>query len=95
MIPTEGVIVSNSATRFRSVLIILQHVVCQVCKLSKVLLDVEYVGVQVEVLVSVGVYFDELLEPINGDVVLLRLVAPMGNLVTEVDRVRKVPQQGS
>ena len=93
MVASQRVIVAHCAARLRSILVIVEDIVCQVGELSKVLLDVQDVRVEVEVFISVRVCFEQILEPVDSDLVLLSLVAAVSYLVAQVDRVGEVAQE--
>ena len=93
MVASQRVIVAHCAASLRSIFVIVEDIVCQVGQLSKVFLDVQDVRVEVEVFISVRVCFEQILEPVDCDLVLLSLVAAVGHLVAQVDRVGEVAQE--
>ena len=93
VIASERVIVAHRAACFRSILVVVEDIVCQVGKLSKVLLNVQDVRIKVEVFISVWVCFEQILEPVDSDLVLLSLIATVGHLIAQVDRVGEIAQE--
>jgi hypothetical protein len=95
MISSQAVVVANHTAGLRSVLVVVEDFVGQVSQLTKVLLDVQDVRVEIHVLIPERVTLYELLEPVHGHIILLRGVAHMSNLIHDVDAVRKVLKQST
>ena len=93
VVASQRVIVAHCATSLRSIFVIVEDIVCQVGQLSKVFLDVQDVRIKVEVFISVRVCFEQILEPVDCDFVLLSLIAAVGHLIAQVDRVGEVAQE--
>jgi hypothetical protein len=67
----------------------------QIGQLAIVLFDVQDVGVEVHVLIAEGVDLSELLEPVEGNVIVQGGVASVGNLVDDIDTVGEVLDEGT
>ncbi len=67
----------------------------QIGKLPIVLFDVQDVGVEVHVLIAEGVDLSELLEPVEGNIIVQGSVACVGNLVDDVDTIGEVLDEGT
>lgn len=94
MVTPKRVIVAHSAACLWPILVIIEHIICQVGQLTEVFFDVQNVWVQIEILISIRVRLEQIFEPINGNVILLSLVAPMGNLIPQIDRAGEGLEQG-
>lgn len=62
MVASQAVVIADSAARFRSVLVIVEHIISEVRQLAEVLFDVQNVAVQVKVLIPVRVLLEQLFE---------------------------------
>lgn len=94
VVASQRVVVANCAASLRSVLVVIEDVVSEVRQLAEILFNVQDVGVEVEVLISVRVSLEQVLEPVDGHIVLLSLIASMGHLIPDVDRIGEVAQKG-
>ena len=90
VISPQTVVVANSTARLRTVLVVIEHVECQVCQFSEIFFDVQNVWVEVKIFVAVGIHFQKLFEVVYSHLIFLRLVATMGYLVFNEDRLRKI-----
>lgn len=93
VVSAQAIIVANSAACLWPVLVILEHIESEVCQLTEVLFDVQDVAIEIKVLEPVWVLLEQLFEVVDRDEVLLGLVASVGDLVLEVDRLWEVTEQ--
>ena len=90
MIATQRVVVANDAAALRSVFVILEDVEGQVSKFSVILLDIQYIRVQIKILIAIWISSQELLKPVNGNIILLRNIACMSYLIHNIYILLKV-----
>ena len=93
MVTSQAVVITDDTAGLWPVLVILKDIEGKIRQLSVVLPDVQDIGVEIKIFIAIWVRSEQSLEPINGNIIFLRNIACMGDLVHDVDALLEVPVQ--
>ena len=93
MVTSQAVVIADDTAGLWPVLVILKDIEGKIRQLSVVLPDVQDIGVEIKIFIAIWVRSEQSLEPINGNIIFLRNIACMSDLVHDVDALLEVPVQ--